>query len=107
MKVCITSYGPTLGSRPQSVFGRCEFFVFVDPATLEFVADPNPNAANSDFSGIMSAQYIISKGATVLITDQVGDKARAILAAANVEIVSSVKGTVREALEPFRSHLQS
>ena len=99
MKICIPSYGPTLDSRPQPVFGRCEYFIFVDSASLDFVSDSNPNASEPDFSGIMSAQFVISKGATVLVTDQIGDKAKAVLEAAGVEIVKTIKRSVRETIE--------
>jgi predicted Fe-Mo cluster-binding NifX family protein len=89
MKVFIPSYGPTLDSRPQPVFGRCEFFLFVDPASLEFESVPNPNASGSDDSGILSAQLVVDKGASVIIADSVGEKARSVLDVANVEIVPS------------------
>ena len=105
MKVCIPSYGPTLDSRPQPVFGRCEYFIFVDPANLDFVSDPNPYASESDFSGIMSAKFVISKGATVLVTDQVGDRAKAILDAADVKIINTTKRSVRETIEALRNQL--
>lgn len=107
MKVCITSYGPTLDSRPQPIFGRCEFFLFVDPASLEFESVHNPNASASDNSGILSAQLVVDKGASVVITGRVGDKARAALEEANIEILLSSKSSVRESVEPFKSHLQS
>ncbi len=107
MKVCIPSYGPTLDSRPQPVFGRCEFFIFVDPASFEFESVPNPNAPSSEDSGILSAQLVVDKGATVVITDSVGDKARSVLDAANVEIIPSTERSVRESMESFRSYLQS
>jgi predicted Fe-Mo cluster-binding NifX family protein len=62
MKVCITSYGPTLDSKVQPIFGRCEYFVFVDPVSMESVVESNPYASCSCEAGVESAKLVIGKG---------------------------------------------
>lgn len=42
MKICISSTGDNLDSGLDSRFGRCEFFIFVDPETMDFEAVKNP-----------------------------------------------------------------
>jgi predicted Fe-Mo cluster-binding NifX family protein len=102
MKVCITSYGPTLDSKVQPIFGRCEYFIFVDPESMESEAEPNPYASASDEAGIESAKLVIDKGATAVLTSKVGSKAQQVLDAAGVKIMDMKRESVREAVEAFR-----
>ncbi len=37
MKICITSTGPRLDSEMDPRFGRCQYFLFVDPDTQGLV----------------------------------------------------------------------
>lgn len=102
MKVCITSYGPTLDSRTQPVFGRCEYFVFLDPASMESVVEPNPYASSSGEAGVQSAKLVIGKGVTTVLTAKVGTRARQVLDAAGVKVFNIKGETVREVMEAFR-----
>jgi len=105
MKVCVSSYGPTLDSKVQPIFGRCEYFIFVDPVNMASKVVPNPFASMSEEAGVESAELVIGKGATTLLTGQVGPKARQALEAAGVEIMAIRGGTVREAVEAYwKSH---
>ncbi len=103
MKVCVSSYGPTLDSRVQPIFGRCAYFIFVDPESMEFESAPNPNTSSSEDAGAQSAQFVVDKGVSAVLTDCVGSKAEPVLDAANVEVIPVDGGTVREAVEAFRS----
>jgi predicted Fe-Mo cluster-binding NifX family protein len=102
MKVCVSSYGPTLESKVQPVFGRCEYLIFADPVSMASEVVPNPFASMSESAGVESAELVIGKGATTLLTAQVGTKARQVLEAAGVEIMAIKGGTVREAVESCR-----
>jgi len=102
MKVCITSYGPTLDSRVQPIFGRSEFFIFVDPVNMDSEIEPNPYASALDKAGVESAKLVIRKGATIVLTARVGTKARQVLDAAGVKIIDLKGETVREVVEVFQ-----
>ncbi len=102
MKVCIPSYGPTLDSRMQPIFGRCEYFILVDPENMDCEVEPNPYASVSDEAGPESAKMVIDKGAKIVMTTQVGTKARQLLEASEVAIMDIKGETVREAVEAFR-----
>jgi predicted Fe-Mo cluster-binding NifX family protein len=86
----------------QSIFGRCEYFFFVDPESMEFEVAPNPYASASDESGIQSAKMVIEKGATTVLTAQVGTKARQVLDAAGVKVMDMEEESVRKTVEAFR-----
>ncbi len=102
MKVCVTSYGPTLDSKVQPIFGRCQYFIFVDPVSMESEVEPNPYASASSEAGVESAKLVIGKGANAVLTGRMGTKARQVLDAAEVKIMIIKGEIVREVVEAFR-----
>lgn len=101
MRVCITSTGPSLDSEMDPRFGRCQYFLFVDPQSLETEALENPNIGASGGAGIQSAQFVANKGVEAIITGQVGPNAFATLQAAGMKILVGASGKVREVLEKY------
>ncbi len=61
MKICITSQGDNLDSKVDPLFGRCKFFIIVEPETLEYEVISNPNIDASGGAGIQSGQIIAEK----------------------------------------------
>lgn len=102
MKVCITSTGPNLDAEMDRRFGRCQYFIFVDPQTLEFEAVENPNLGAAGGAGIQSAQLVINRGAEALITGQVGPNAFTALQAGGIKIITGGAGKIREILEKYK-----
>jgi predicted Fe-Mo cluster-binding NifX family protein len=102
MKICITSTGPTLGSKIDPRFGRCQYFIIVDPDTLAFEAAENPNLSAAGGAGIQSAQFISNKGVEAVITGQVGPNAFTTLQAAGIKILTGASGTVEEEVEKYK-----
>gem|GEM_PF-658004 len=102
MRVCITSSGPSLDSEMDPRFGRCQYFLFVDPQSLEMEALENPNIGASGGAGIQSAQFVANKGVEAIITGQVGPNAFATLQAAGMKILVGASGKVREVLEKYK-----
>ncbi len=102
MKVCVTSTGPGLDSELDPRFGRCQYFLFVDPESLESEAVENPHLAVAEGAGIQSAQFVANKGVEAIITGQVGPNAFSILQSAGVKILIGSSGEVREVLERYK-----
>lgn len=102
MRVCITSSGPSLDSEMDPRFGRCQYFLFVDPQSLEMEAVENPNIGASGGAGIQSAQFVANKGVEAIITGQVGPNAFTTLQAAGMKILVGASGKVREVLEKYK-----
>jgi predicted Fe-Mo cluster-binding NifX family protein len=91
-----------MDSKVQPIFGRCQYFIFVDPVSMESEVEPNPYASGSGEAGVESAELVIRKGVTSLLTARVGTKARAVLDAAGVKIMNLKGETAREVVEAFR-----
>ena len=103
MKICVTSTGPTMDASVDPRFGRCQYFVFVDPETMEYEAMPNPGIGAASGAGIQAAQTIADKGVDVVITGQVGPNAIQTLGVTNISIVTGASGTVSDAVEQYKS----
>ncbi len=104
MKLCITSSGQSLEDTIDPRFGRCQYFIFVDPDSLQFEAIQNPAASAGGGAGIKSAQLVANKGAEVVLTGNVGPNAFDTLEAAGLKIiVGLLDTTVRQAIEGFNT----
>lgn len=103
MKVAITARGNSMESEIDPRFGRCQYFIIVDIETMEFKAFPNDSAMASGGAGIQAAQSVSGMGAEVVITGDVGPNAFQTLNAAGIRIITGASGTVKDALESFRS----
>jgi predicted Fe-Mo cluster-binding NifX family protein len=95
-----------LGSSIDPRFGRCSYFLIVDPETMEFEAVENPYVSASGGAGIQAAQLVAGKDVQALLTGSCGPNAFQTLRAAGVKVVVGVTGPVREAVRNYVSGLQ-
>ena len=102
MKICITAQGGNLDSELDPRFGRCKYFLFVDKETLEFEAVENPNIDATGGAGIQSGQFVAGKEAKVVLTGNVGPNAFQTLAAAGIDVVTGLSGSVRDAIDKYK-----
>jgi predicted Fe-Mo cluster-binding NifX family protein len=102
MKICITSQGDNLDADVDPRFGRCKYFIFVDTDTLEFEATQNPNLEAMGGAGIQSGQLVAGRQVKAVMTGNVGPNAFQTLQAAGIDIITSVSGTVKEAIEMYK-----
>ena len=103
MKIAVTSMGPSLDDRVEARFGRCPYFLIVDPETMEFEALENPNIAVGGGAGIQSAQLIAQHGVQTLLTGNCGPNAFQVFGAAGIQVIVGVSGQVRQAVEQFKA----
>jgi len=103
MKIAITSSGDNLDSQMDPRFGRCQYFLIVDPDTMDFEAMLNESAMASGGAVIQAAQTIVNVGINAVITGNVGPNAFEVLSAAGIETMTGASGTVRHALELYKS----
>ena len=103
MKIAVSASGPELSGPVDPRFGRCTFFLFIDPETMQYEAIENPNITSSSGAGIQSAQLVSERGANVLLTGSCGPNAFQTLQAAGVKVVVGVMGTIQDAVQQFKS----
>ena len=103
MKIAISSTGPKLDAPIDQRFGRCPCFILVDPASEEFEVLDNQAAMMSGGAGIQAAQMVVNSGAGAVITGNLGPNGADTLAAAGVKTYLGASGTVRQALEQYKT----
>jgi len=103
MKVCVTATVGDLNAQVDPRFGRCQYFVFVDSDTMAIEAMPNEAIAAPGGAGIQAAQTVVNKGVDVLISGNIGPNAFQVLSAAGVKVVTGAYGTVKEAVEMYKT----
>ena len=108
MKIAVTSQGKDLDSQIDPRFGRAAYILIVDinDEAVE-VLDNSKNVNAFKGAGIQAAARVGDSGADVLLTGFCGPNAFKVLAAAGVKVASDMNGTVRDALEAFRSGMVS
>ena len=102
MKMCVTAMAGDLNAQVDPRFGRCQYFVFVDPDTMTFEAMPN-DAIAAPGAGTQAAQTIVNRGVDVLISGNIGPNAFQVLSTAGAKIAAGAYGTVKEAVEMYKS----
>ena len=107
MKVAVSSNGEDLNAQLDPRFGRCAYFLVVNPDDMSFEAFNNQSAAQGGGAGIQAAQFLASKGVEAVITGNCGPNAVQTLSAAGIELFGGQAGTVREVVERFKNgHLK-
>ena len=105
MKLVITATKDNLDAAIDPRFGRCNFFIFTDPETLECEVKKNEQKNAMGGAGIQAAQTIAQAQVDVLITGAVGPNAFQTLKAANIKIFTGACGTVQEAIDAYKKGL--
>jgi len=103
MKVVVSATGSNLEAAVSPVFGRCPYYVFVDTNNMQFEAVSNPAISAPGGAGIQAAQFVVERGVQAVLTGNVGPNAFNVLQAAGVPIYTVTAGTVREAVEAYKT----
>ena len=107
MKVAVSSNGEDLNAQLDPRFGRCAYFLVVDPDNMSFEAFENKSAVQGGGAGIQAAQFLASKGVEAVITGNCGPNAVQTLSAAGVELFVGQAGTIKEVVARFKNgHLK-
>ena len=103
MKIAVSATAPGLDAEVDPRFGRCQYFIIVDPESMEFEALDNSNAMASGGAGISTAQMIASKGVEIVLTGNCGPNAHHTLSAAGIKVITGVSGKINDAIEAFKA----
>jgi len=102
MKIAVSAAAPSLDADVDPRFGRCQYFIIVDPKTMQFETLKNPNIAASGGAGISTAQMIASKGAETVLTGNCGPNAYQTLLAAGIQVITGVSGRLKGVVEAYK-----
>ncbi len=103
MKIAVSATAPDLDAEVDPRFGRCQYFIIIDPQSMQFEAVDNSNAMAAGGAGISTAQMVASKGAEVVLTGNCGPNAYQTLSAAGLQVITGVAGRIRDAIEAYNT----
>ncbi len=103
MKIAVSATAPDLSAQVDPRFGRCRYFVVVDPDSLEFEGIENSSATAGGGAGVSAAQLIVGKEVVAVLTGNCGPNAFRVLEAAKIQVMTGVSGTVQEAIESHQA----
>lgn len=101
-KICITAQGKDLEAEVDPRFGRARYFLIVDPETLSFEVEENPNINAPQGAGIQAAQFISSKNVGTVLTGSVGPNAQRVLQSSGILVITGTTGKVKDALSKYK-----
>jgi predicted Fe-Mo cluster-binding NifX family protein len=102
MKVAVSATGPNLDAEVDPRFGRCQYFIIVDPDSMQFESIKNSSAMTSGGAGISAAQVIVGKGVEAILTGNCGPNAYQVLSPAGIKVITGVSGTVQDAVRDYK-----
>jgi predicted Fe-Mo cluster-binding NifX family protein len=102
VKICVSSTGDTLDSEVDDEFGMCEYFIIIDPDTMEYKAVLNEASHSPTGTGHQAAQAVVDMDVNVVLTGFVGHHGMHILRSAGIRVITGFEGTVRSAVEKYR-----
>ena len=103
MKIAVSATAPGLDAEVDPRFGRCQYFIIVDPQSMEFEALDNSNAMASGGAGISTAHMIAGKEVEVLLTGNCGPNAYQTLSAAGIQVITGVSSRIKDAVEAYKA----
>jgi len=105
MKIAVSSTGGSLEALLSEQFGRCSYFIIFDSNSSKFEAISNLGENYQSGAGPKAASLIKERGAEVILTGHVGDKAEDALNRAGIRIVDGFASdlSVRDAITNFLS----
>jgi predicted Fe-Mo cluster-binding NifX family protein len=105
-KICITSKGKDLEAEIDPKFGRSQYFLIVDPETLDFEVIENPNIEAAQGAGIQTAQLISNKkNVGTLLTGNCGPNAQRVLQSSGITVITGISGKIKDALSKYKSEV--
>ena len=103
MKIAVSATATNLSAQVDPRFGRCQYFVIVDPDSMEFEGIENSSASAGGGAGIAAAQQIVGKEVEAVLTGNCGPNAFSVLETAGIKVMTGVSGTVQEAVEGYKA----
>ena len=103
MKIAVSATATDLSAQVDPRFGRCRYFIIVDPDSMEFESIENSSVMAGGGAGVATAQLIVGKEVEAVLTGNCGPNAFSVLEAAKIKVMTGVSGNVREAVGSYKA----
>ncbi len=103
MKIAISTNGLTRDSLLEQRFGRCNYFQIYDTEDKSFKVIENHGFSASGGAGIASANQLIDRGISVIITGSLGPNAFEIIEEAKIQAYKCNSLSIDEVIEKYNN----
>ena len=102
MKIILSTTSAGLDANLDPRFGRCGFFLVLDPQTRLWESLPNPALHSGGGAGVQAAQLAANQQAQAVVSGEFGPNAYDALSAAGIEMYKyGALGSVQEVIEGY------
>lgn len=104
MQIAITlADNKGLESSISPIFGRCPFYILIDPESKGFKIEENPAQSASGGAGVKASQWLVENNVAAVISGNLGPKAHDVLSSANILAFKFKGGSIEETLKAYNS----
>jgi len=103
MKIAITASQPNLEAEVDPRFGRCRWFIIIDPDTMQFEVAENESAMAGGGAGVSTSQTIVNQKVKAVLTGNCGPNAHQVLSASGIEVITGVSGKIKDIVEGYKT----
>jgi len=101
MKIAIPAAAPNLDARVEPRLGTAPYLIVIDSETRAFQSVKGPPASHGPGSGVQAISLILGMGAKTILTGYISPNIARTLRQNGVDVVTSVSGTVRDAIDDY------
>jgi predicted Fe-Mo cluster-binding NifX family protein len=102
MKIAIPASAPNLDAKVEHRLGTASYLMVIDPDTLTFEVVKSSSSLHGPGSGIQAISILLGMGAKALLTGYISPDIAGTLQQNGIKVVTSVKGSVREAVDAYQ-----
>ncbi len=103
MKIAVSADGSTLDAQVASRLSIAKYFLIIDLESGEFEAVPSSIDRHRRGAGVQTITTAVGRGASVIITGYCGPGIVDQLKENDIEVLTGIKGTVKDALMHYRA----
>jgi len=102
MKIAVPSDGPSLEARVQNKLGTSPYLLVVDSNDMSFEVLDGPPPSLGSGAGVQALSIVLAQGANVILVGYISPNISGTLQKHGIEVVTSVSGSVREAVMKYK-----
>lgn len=102
MKIAIPATAPNLDAEVEHKLGTAAYLLVIDMDDMSFEAMEGPPPSHGPGAGIQAVSLVVGMGARVILSGYISPHIAGTLRQNGIEIVTSVSGRVRDAVEKYK-----
>lgn len=101
MKIAIPAAAPNLDAQVETRLGTAPYLIVIDRETRTFESVKGPSASDGPGSGILTITLILNMGASTILTGYISPDIARTLRQNGIEVITSVSGSVSNAVDAY------